>query len=309
MFYLKKGIKMEKCARCRINGEVVQLYDGVYEGRASLLCERCAIIENVPIIKQPTQSQLKESERGIGVYERMKRMAGMKEEKKEEHFARGDRLKELDRNPRLETAHKDQIKLIDHFHWEIMKNRRRKGLTQEQLAKKVGVSTISIEMLEKANIPENAEEIIRRLENFFLIRLRKVSEIELLSKTEKRPVLLDENGHELEKIPEPKIESEELDEKIKDVDLNDEDFSVDKLDTNRVTIKDLRELHRRRIEVSKQEQKEEQRRIEERERLIEARKEELKLLKEKESKELDNMLGGSELLEKEEKTKDNYEDN
>ena len=56
-------------------------------------------------------------------------------------------------------------------------------------------------------------------------------------------------------------------------------------------------MNKRRIEATKQEKIEEQKKIEERQRLIEARKEELRLKKEKESRELDDVLGGAELLE------------
>ena len=47
-------------------------------------------------------------------------------------------------------------------------------------------------------------------------------------------------------------------------------------------------------------QREEQKKIEEKQKVIEARKEELRTFKERESKELDNLLGGSELLNSEE---------
>ncbi|MEK6860325.1 MAG: hypothetical protein AABX54_05930 [Nanoarchaeota archaeon] len=294
---------MEKCSRCRISGNMIQLYDAIYEGQLNLICERCAIIENIPVIKKPNPEQIKESEKGTGVYERMRKMAGMKDEKKPEILLREQRLKELEKNPRLENPQRKALDLIQHFHWEIMRNRRRKGLSQEQLAQKINVPVIAIEMLEKAKMPDNAEEIIRRLENFFLMRFMKVSEIEIINRMKERqtrdkPVLLDEYGNELDSIPEPEIEhgEEEREEKQIGTD-NSGNFDLNRTDINRVTVDDLKEFHRKKLEVSKQEQREEQRRIEERQRLIEARKEELRGLKVKESKEFDDMLGGTELLE------------
>ena len=43
----------ERCARCDVNGEEVRLFDAVYDGRMGQICERCSIIENIPIIKKP----------------------------------------------------------------------------------------------------------------------------------------------------------------------------------------------------------------------------------------------------------------
>ena len=308
---------MEKCVRCKVRADVVQLYDTVYEGKLDIICERCAIIENIPIIQKPNSNQLKDSERGVGVYERMRRISGMKDEKKPDVLFREQRLKELDKNPRLESPERKRPDLIQYFHWEIMRNRRKKGLSQEQLAMRIDVPTLAIEMLEKARIPDNADEVIRRLENFFVIRLVKVSEIELINRMKQnqardKPVLLDGYGHELDHIPEPEIEhlEESFDDGKRNLVATDDSGNLDleKTDAKNVTVNDLKEFHKKRLEVSKQEQREEQRRIEDRQRLIEARKEELRSLKEKESKELDKMLGGTELLSKEDEELEDQED-
>tara|TARA_Y100000310_G_scaffold111916_1_gene110348 strand:- start:30546 stop:31619 length:1074 start_codon:yes stop_codon:yes gene_type:complete len=334
---------VERCVRCDINGDEVRLFDAIYEGRMTNICERCSIIENIPIIKKPDSSQLKDSEQGIGVYSRMKKLSGIKDEKAEETFFIEDKLKELNKNPQLEVPQKDKLNLVEHFHWDIMKNRRRKGFSQKQLAESLGESEIVIQMLEKAELPENAEQIIKKLEQFFQVKLKKISETEkfLQSHEEKEPILLDNKGRELEEIPEPKIlesqpsldreESEESigeflenaepeteieefgeheirelnEEKAEDgverdlrgVDMEKGEFDITKANLGEVRISDLKELNRRKIEATKKEQIEEQKKIEERSSIIEARKEELRLMKEQESKELDRILGGTELLD------------
>ncbi len=265
----------------------------------------------------------------MGVYQRMKRLKGIPEEEKKESFFVEDKLNKLDNEPELEIPEKKKLNLIEHFHWEIMKNRRRKGLSQKQLAENLGESEIVIQMIEKAKLPENAEILIRKLEQFFQIRLRKVSEMERImqvKKEEQEPVLLNEEGQELEKIPEleineikegaeaePEFESKEIEETKKEqeneepekdfsgINMEKGEFDIEKANFEDVTIADLKELNRRKIEVTKQEQEEEKKKIEERQKLIEARKEELRMMKEKESKELESYLGGAELLEKEEK--------
>ena len=319
---------MESCIRCNVSEEEVRLFNAVYEGRMSSICERCSIIENIPIIKKPNSSQLKESEQNSGVYDRMKRLAGIKDIEKQETFFREDRLKELDDNPLLEIPEKTKLNLIDHFHWEIMKNRRRKGLSQKQLAEEIGESEIVIQMLEKENLPENSERTISKLEQFFLIKLRKISEVEKIFKAKQSgPVLLDESGYELDKVPElefeiqepaPPEDKEELDydkedfeerklgldeDSTEEIEVEErpelplKDLDIRDLDFDDVTIGDLQTLNRKKVEVSKQERVEEQRRIEERQHIIEARREEIRLKKEKESDDLDEVLGGVELLD------------
>ena len=351
---------MEKCVRCNIGGNEVRLFDAIYEGRMGSLCERCSIIENIPIIKKPEISQLRDSEQGVGVYSRMKRLSGIKDSEKEDTFFIEDRLNELNENPGLEVPEKDKLNLIEYFHWEIMKNRRRKGLSHKQLAETLGESEIAIQMIEKAKIPENAEQLIRKLEQFFQIKLKKITETErFLQQQNEEPILLGEDGRELMSIPEPdrkETHEESIEEKsdkeesidefldnaekgvseisIKDdtqieefgedeirelkdneeidlgdgeegekerdlsgVDMEKGEFDITTANLGEVKISDLKELNRKKIEVTRKEQIEEQKRIEERNRSIEARKEELRLMKEQESNELDRVLGGTELLD------------
>ncbi len=313
---------MEKCARCGVSGEEVRLFDAVYAGRIEKICERCSIIENIPIIKRPDASRLKESERGVRVYDRMKRLSGIKEQKKDESFFIEDKLKQLDAMPKLELPERNKLNLIEHFHWEIMRNRRRKGLSHEKLAENLGESSIAIAMLEKGRLPENAEGLIRKLEQFFQVRLRNISEADrdMQEKARARkPVLLDKEGHELQRIPEPEPEiieksieeiNKEKSEEILDlsgIDREKAEFDIEKANLSQIRISDLRDLHRKKIEATKQEREEEKRRITEKEKLVEARKEELRAMRERESKKLDNILGGTELLNSE-KTIEELED-
>ena len=130
---------------------------------------------------------------------------------------------------------------------------------------------------------------------------------------EEVPILLDEYGNVLDHIPEPETEDkfseDEYTHHLIKGDV-DEDFDIHKADIKKVSLNDLMELHRKKIIASKEEQKIEQTKIQKKENLIEARKEELRLLRERQSKELDNLLGGSELLgvKKEEIEKENKVD-
>jgi len=331
---------VERCVRCEVDGRDVRLFDAIYDGRMASICERCSVIENIPVIKKPSSSQLAESEKGVGVQQRMKRMAGVIDSKKNETFFIEDKINELNSNPELELPERDKLNLIEHFHWHIMKHRRKKGLTPEKLAETLGESEVAVQMIEKGKLPENAEVLIRKLEQFFQIRLKKVDEAEMILKERKKQeaVLLDEQGHELEIIPESEFEminesveedKEEVPERQPEVHckvevkkdsevplLDDEavveckvdesvlddgskrELDIKQVNPNAVTIADLKELDRKRVEVTRQEQIEEQKKVEERQRMIEARKEELRLLREKESAELSDSFGGMELLGK-----------
>jgi len=371
---------MERCARCDVSENEVRLFDAIYEGRMSCLCERCSIIENIPIIKKPNTEQLKESEKGIEVQKRMKTLAGIRDTKEDETFFKEDELNNLEENPQRERPEEEQLRLIEHYHWEIMRNRRRRGITQKKLAELLGESEVAIQLIEKNKLPENAERLIRKLEQLFQIKLRKVTEMEkYLKNKNEEPILLDEEGKELDVIPEPdpvvieapveeddnsigsfeqsrelerlrnqpeESESENLLETkyypvVKDKveapeefvskELGDGDFDIKKADLSKVTINQMKDIHRKKIEVTRQERLEEQRKIEERQRILEARREqdrmkqeqnkqqerleqqkssdyrnqliqerkqELETIRRKESDEINQYLGGSELLDK-----------
>ena len=331
---------MKVCERCGVSEKEVRLFDAIHLDKMDVFCERCSIIENIPIIRKPNLSQLMEAEKRVKVYDRMKRLSGIKPLKKEETFFIEDKLKELDSNPNLELPEAEKLNLIDHFYWIITKNRRRGGLSHVQLAEAIGESKTAIEMIEKGKLPENALVLIRKIEQFFQIKLRKISERNKVSINEEEPVLLDEKGQVLEIIPEEGIVrfSKEFKPEIGNKEEGESedgyyprpiaDFDVRKARFDDVNIGDLRKLHRRKIEVTKREQMEEQKKIEERRRIlqalrekdrikmeekrkqermekqkleeekrnIEARRNELRTRKEKESKDIDKHLGGAELL-------------
>jgi ribosome-binding protein aMBF1 (putative translation factor) len=189
-----------ECIRCGVSAEEVRLFDAIYDGGLNLICERCSIIENIPIIRKPNLEQLKNSEKRVNLHDKMN-MAS-KPYEKNEIFSIKESLEELEKNPRLELPAKKQLNLIDNFHWEIMRQRRRKGLSQKQFAELIQESEIAVAMLEKSIIPEKAENLIKKIEQYLQIKLRK----EIVEETKKGPILLDEDGRVLEFIPEPKIE-------------------------------------------------------------------------------------------------------
>lgn len=329
------------CERCGISGDKIRLFDAIYYGKISILCERCSIIENIPIIKKPNSRQLKDSEENIKVFERMKRLSGIKGDVKDDIYFQEDRLKELNENPELEMPENEKLKLIDHFHWEITKNRRRKGFSVRQLAELLGESEIAIEMLEKGKLPDNADILIRKMEQIFMFKLRKKDKsLELI---EDKPILLDDHGEELDFIPEDELiingdQLEEKKEKTSDKAIEEtskihldesKDLNIKDID-KRITMGELKNVHKKKLEVTKQEMIDEQRKIEERKRILQALREkdrikmerrkelerlelqkkkedkekELELKEQEEFNEIDKYLGGVELLNENESNSD-----
>jgi len=327
-------LKMMVCERCGISGDKARLFDAIYFGEMVLLCLRCSVIENTPIIKKPNTVQLKDVEKSAKVYDRMKVLIG-KPSLKEDTFFIGDKLKEIEEHPELELPEENQLNLIDNFHWEIMKVRRRKGMSQKQLGESIGESEIVVEMIEKGKLPENSESVIRKIEQIFQVNLRKITEFDRMPRKKTSPLLLDEEGNLLDKIPEPEIEIIEEKEiglkeniEIEDKEQELKDFDIKKANISKVTVGDLKKIHRKRIEVTKVEEINEQRKIEERRKILQVLREKerleterkkqeeyykaykvrldkkrQKMIDENEDKpikkddELDKYLGGTELLE------------
>lgn len=211
---------METCFRCERNEKEVRLLDAIYENDMIKVCERCAITENIPVIRKPSTSQLRESEKSYSVYQRLKKLAGLeKQEKKTETIL--NQIRKLDESPDLEVPEeKKPFNLIDNFHWLVARARRNKGLSPRQLGWALGESESAIKMIEKGDLPEDSEKLIRKLEQFFQIKLRERTEEELEEERRKKEKAREEfkikpleEEPEFEKIPiKPLISELELDE-------------------------------------------------------------------------------------------------
>ena len=64
--------------------------------------------------------------------------------------------------------------LIPNFHWVIMRARRAKKLTQKQLAENLGEPESLIISAESGVILNNADSLVRKLENYLGIKIRNI---------------------------------------------------------------------------------------------------------------------------------------
>jgi len=195
-----------ECYFCGISGGKEPLYDAVSDRELVKICEKCSARINIPIINRPSNHQLKEADRPRTVYERLYKMARLEDHKKqiEEQKKREDidlKKKELElaqimeKNAREKSISiKQKDELIENFHWEIMRQRRKRGISQKQLGEEIGESEVSIKMAERAILPKDYFNLIEKLENYFKIPLKKKSQIKpfnpvdssVLEQTEKK---------------------------------------------------------------------------------------------------------------------------
>jgi ribosome-binding protein aMBF1 (putative translation factor) len=159
-----------RCAKCGKPEREARLFDAINNQEIIKICGNCELKEDLPLIRRPTTSQLKDSEKPYTVRERLLRIAGLvKEERKEESpTTREFVIREKDK---IEAKN---LETVDNFHWHIQMARRRKGLQQRQLAEKIGESEAAIVMIERASLPEDPFNLIIKLEQFLGIRLRKI---------------------------------------------------------------------------------------------------------------------------------------
>ncbi|MGY4884538.1 MAG: helix-turn-helix domain-containing protein [Nanobdellota archaeon] len=180
---------MAECYKCGVSDERERLFDAISNKGLVKICKHCSGDEDLPLI-QPVD--LNKPEKTKSVYERLSAMANLDPEKHKKVLAekaQEDSLKRYRQNRekiRQDTSLKSVIDsrfeknkpqprtdLVPNFHWVIMRARRSKKLTQKQLAENIGEPENLIVSAESGTIFANAESLVRKLENYLGIKLRK----------------------------------------------------------------------------------------------------------------------------------------
>lgn len=168
-----------RCYVCGISEQKTMLFDALSSKEKGIikLCENCSKREEFPIIKKPTIEQLKEAEKKPKYFELIN-PEKRQEYKKELVRAIPIGITEKSYNAPLPQQKNPKTNLVDNFHWIIMIARRKRKLTQQQLAKEIGESEIVIKMAERGILPEENSTLINKLESFLGIKIRKEADIE-----------------------------------------------------------------------------------------------------------------------------------
>lgn len=178
---------MAECYKCGVSDENERLFDAISNKGVIKLCKYCSDEEKLPLV-QPVD--LNKPEKSQSVYERLSVMAKLDPEKhkrvinekqKEDEFKRKRNLFSREQDMALKkivetNLEKKKIQhrtdLIPNFHWIIMRNRRLRKLTQKQLAENIGESESLIKNAEEGVILNNTDAFVRKIENYFGIKLR-----------------------------------------------------------------------------------------------------------------------------------------
>lgn len=159
---------MNECFRCGISEEKAKLYSAISERGVVKICGDCNLIEKLPIIKKPSDTQIEESKRQKSVRDML---SGIN--KGNLLAGREVSLRELvDRNLKERKA-KQPVDLVDNFHWTIQRIRRNRKITREQFAKGIGEPESTVRMIEQGILPENNYKIISKIESYLGISLKK----------------------------------------------------------------------------------------------------------------------------------------
>ncbi len=156
-----------ECSVCGVSREKARLLDAISSKGIVKLCESCFKKEDMPILRRPTTFQLKEAEKKPIIYKRPL----LEEVEKTETT-----LKDvIDKNyeATVSKEKKPMPDLVDNFHWIIMRTRRLKKLTQEQLAKEISESIAAIKMIEDGILPEDDYRLVNKIGSFLGINLIK----------------------------------------------------------------------------------------------------------------------------------------
>ncbi len=189
---------VEECFNCGISRERLRLFDAISGKGIVKICKECASKGDMPLVKKleetPLYQNLKTNltEKSKTVYERLSKISGYDlrnrktEEEKELLKKQETTLKDIvDRNFKIQIKEsKPRSDLVNNFHWIIMRARRSKHITQEQLAKEIAEPEAAIKLIEKGTFPENSPNLIFKLENYLRIKLVKK---EFVEKNEEKP--------------------------------------------------------------------------------------------------------------------------
>ena len=167
---------MEECFKCHVPETKALLFDAILPDGIVKICSKCSPEEDIPIIKDTLFQKIEKQQT---VRESLSKLSGINNVEKASF-----KLKEKNELRKLVNDNyifKENLKLkedlIRNFHWVVLRARRLKHLTQEQLAQEINEPEIVIRKIETGSAPEKIDIIIK-LEKCLNIRLTIKSEVQ-----------------------------------------------------------------------------------------------------------------------------------
>ncbi len=221
-----------ECKICGKSDEEIELFEGIFEEKIESVCMSCAHAENIPLIQKPIFEE--EKKEGLSVRERMERLSNPKKPIPKEQFIAHKNLAKL----RFPIKREDHQDLIENYDWVLKTARRRKKLSQVQLAEELIIPLQVIMDLESGKIAKEFQNYLDKLESFLGVRIKKS---------------IKKNSEILDKRPSNPEEEKRVIEETKEnmrrnpIDIN-EDKELDLSDKEKLkkwTLRDLINLKRR----------------------------------------------------------------
>jgi len=218
---------MKECQKCQIDEEHAKLYEVISPTGIEFFCRKCLVGVNYPQVKHKLELEEEKPEnpelfterkvesdfdKRVGEATRRTSLALPQKGSQEEVKLR-DLVDQSYKAAESKSTNKRED-LIENFHWIIMRTRRKKCVSQEQMAQDLAEPLNAITMVEKGVLPEKDYELLRKIEIYLGVKLIK--------------------GDTLEKIKETFVDEKGL--------------NLDPVATQNITISDLREIQQRKAE-------------------------------------------------------------
>ncbi|MCW8966234.1 MAG: hypothetical protein OQK82_06070 [Candidatus Pacearchaeota archaeon] len=151
----------------------VVLDEGIVE-----VCVECADVYEIPFVKEPKEDVLEIANKHSSVYERLSSFAGInpsehkgfREVKKFSPEKDRELMEFVSKNSNI-MSEKVTSYLIRNFHWAIMRARRLRKLTLDEVSEKASIPVSVLKLIESGIVSERNFEAVRKLEVFFGIRV------------------------------------------------------------------------------------------------------------------------------------------
>ncbi|MGC9309217.1 MAG: helix-turn-helix domain-containing protein [Candidatus Nanoarchaeia archaeon] len=234
-----------RCEICGKSDDEANLKEGISQNRIITVCDKCAELENIPLIEKPSSYQLEQADRQATVRERMEKLSGMDTPVSKDQEVASKHLAKL-RIPPKKQNHPD---LLENYDWKLKMARRKQKLSCKQLAEQTGISQETIQQIERGILPDNFHDIMKTLEGKLNIQLlsqhaQKISFKKHEDEEKKILQQVEEKMNQQEQAQQTEHNQQDKSgktEKIERMQKGELDFSKDNL--NDITLKDLQDAH------------------------------------------------------------------
>ncbi len=255
---------MKRCVICKATPEEKELSEGIFDDGMITICSECAEKEGIPIVKKPSEDQLKKADKRYTVRERMERISSPEETTE----ISGDQMNIQGNLAKLKIPEPKQQNdsVFEDYYWKLNMARRRKKLSLSQFSDLIKIPRETLQEIEKGKIPENFEEIFLKLESFLGIKLLKNhgTKINFTRSIDEEKEILSQVREKMgRRVKEEVVETDNLTEELETKNVKIKEKKIDKIrdgkidfskreDLSDITLNDLVEMKREK-EMEKQE--------------------------------------------------------